>query len=273
MSARPRERRPERHSTGAERPPLCLWAALKVFLATAVWLCGVAPSASRAGGDCRALRGDVSWVELMDGSNPRGAKLVFNSGWGEARTMHGQWLVYGTPLASDSESGVLGWLRFGLPLPDEMISEEVKTALGLHGASRVETALHPRVLAIAVGFMQGSGNPPDIWAETPVMPARLATVAGFRRVIGAKVGDSAFYGTAVAVDDGCLFMHGVFAAKDGRQLSAHDLDFLNSTIRLERYEPAPFIAAPAAGSGAPLESPRFEDFRRALGLDQVGGKQ
>jgi len=204
----------------------------------------------------------------MEGSKPRGAKLIFDSSWQEAHTLHGQWLAHET-----SDASISGWLRFGVPIHDGLISEDVRSGLGLRGATRVEIVLHPKVLAFAVGMMRGTGDSPDISAVTPVLPATVATMAGSSRVINARVGDRTEYGTAVAVDDGCFLIYGVFAAKDGRQLSGHDLDFLNSTIRLERYEPAPVNEVPAARPRTPPTSSRFEDFRRALGLDQPGGKQ
>src|SRR3954467_9956577 len=96
MSARGREAAYRRHNAGAERPPFCFWAGRLrgvFFAASMIFVMGFVPAA-RASDDCRPLNGDVSWAEWLEGSRPRGARLVFDSRWQEARTMHGQWLAY-----------------------------------------------------------------------------------------------------------------------------------------------------------------------------------
>lgn len=97
-------------------------SCLAVVLVVAL---GYTPTA-RATPKCTPLGGDISWAEWSEGSKPRGAKLVFGAQWQEARTMHGQWLAY------QSTSGdISGFLRFGLPQFQNLISEDDRAALGL----------------------------------------------------------------------------------------------------------------------------------------------
>jgi hypothetical protein len=62
-------------------------------------------------------------------------------------------------------------------------------------------------------------------------------------------------------------MYGIFSAKDGHQLSAEELVFLNSTVRVEKYEPATSAIAQISRPAASPARRSFEDFRRDLGLE------
>jgi hypothetical protein len=190
-----------------------------------------------AADNCRYFNSDhVSWIEWLERSQPRGARLVFNEQWSESRTIHGASLRYDGLL---SGTRVVGWLRLGLPpFMSEQDTAMMRADLGIRDASRVEAALHPKIIEMAVRSMAGGMGPDAISAVTQSQPVTAVGLQGLARVVVAEA--DAFYAMAVAVDAGCLSLFGVFATEDGRrQLTVDDLGFLNSSIRVEMYEPAP----------------------------------
>jgi hypothetical protein len=231
-------------------------------LALAVtWTSGSATS-SHAGNDCEYFNGDLAWVEWLEGSKPRGARLILDDRWQEARTLHGQWLAYET---ASVNAAVSGWLRLDLPpFMDREHTEKLKTDRRMRDASRIDFALSPDAIELAILGMRGVLNPIGLFAVTQPQPVTVAGLPGFARVVGVTAGERVVHATAVVIEDGCFLMSGLFSAKDGRQLSVEELGFLNSTVRVERYEPAPPVR------DRPATAPRrrsFEDFRRGLGLD------
>jgi hypothetical protein len=268
MSARPREAGLQRRNAGAERPPFRFWAGRLrriFFTAAMMFVMGFFPAA-RASDDCRPLNGDVSWAEWLEGSTPRGARLVFDGRWQEARTMHGQWLAYQMTSVDTADTQAVGMLRFGLPVSGNFAAEE-QDALDLHGATRIETVLHPQIIERWVGAMSGNNLVRGLFAITLPQHQSIATLAGFSRVVGLKAGERIVHATAIAVDDGCLLMYGIITAKDGHQLSTEELEFLNSTLRVEKYEPDTSAIAQISRPSASPARRSFEDFRLHLGLD------
>jgi hypothetical protein len=229
-------------------------------------------SVGQAADDCTDANGDISWVEWTEGSKLRGARLVFDNQWQEARTMHGLFLAYES-LSLDAP--VSGWLRLGLPpFMDRAQTDKLKADLGIREASRIDTALDPRMIEFAIRATSGDFGQRDVFSVTQPRPASVAGKVGLSRGVGGHFHGRVLYGTAVAVDDGCFFMFGIFAAKNGRELSIEeDLRFLNSTLRVEMYEPAPRAKSTPTSPPAPPKDWSFESFRRALGLDQANGRQ
>lgn len=111
--------------------------------------------------------------------------------------------------------------------------------------------------------MHGDTGPRGMFAIAPPQAANVARLQARSRVVGIENSNNIFHATALAVDAGCPFLYGLFSAKDGRQLSVEDLDFLNTTVRFELYEPAPRIEPPKPRP----KQVSFKNFRRALGLD------
>src|SRR5438477_3806122 len=223
MAACSSEAGSKRRNPGAERPPSCLWGkcARGAVLAAGILFLAATSSVGQAADDCTDFRGDISWVEWTQGSKLHGARLVFDNRWQEARTMHGQWLAY-APLSS--RAPVSGWLLLDLPpFMDREHTDKLKDDFGIREASRIDTALDPRLIEFAIGAMRGDFSRLDVFPVTQPQPVSVAGKAGLGRGVGSRFHDRPFYGTAVAVVDGCFSMFGVFSATDGRQLSMEEL--------------------------------------------------
>jgi hypothetical protein len=184
------------------------------------------------------LNGSETWLEWLEGSQPRGARLVFDNRWRETTTLHSQWLAYeGAP----ADARVSGWMRRGLPPFTNLVNaEKLKSDLGIRDAGPLEAALHPGIVELSVSATTGMVPPASIFAVTPLQSVKAAGLDGFARVVGATAGDRVVYATAFAVEAGCYSLFGMVSADEGqRQLPVDDLGFLNLSIRVEWYELVP----------------------------------
>jgi hypothetical protein len=222
--------------TGPMGAMTVLVAKIFCFLVVLLTLLAGDSSAAKAADDCRYFNGGVSRLEWTQGSTPRGARLIFDDRWQEAYSFHGQWLAYEGPPA---DSRISGWLNLGLPFfMDVKRGEKVKADLGIQDASRLEAALHPGMIELVLGARM-MWDQLGWFAVTQPQPVTAVGVEGLTRTFSALVGDRLVYGMAIAVEFGCFALFGMFSAEDGRQLFVDDLGFLNSTIRVEWYEPPP----------------------------------
>jgi hypothetical protein len=239
------------------------------FLVVLLTLLAGDSSAAKAADDCQYVNENqaVSRLEWRQGSTLRGARLILDDRWQEAHTFHGSWLAYEGPPA---DSRISGWLNLGLPFSMDVKSgEKFKADFGIQDASRLETALHPGIIELVLGARM-MWDQLAWFAVTQPQPVTAVGVEGLTRTFSALVGDRLVYGTAIAVEFGCFALFGMFSAEDGRQLFVDDLGFLNSTIRVEWYEPPPPPPPPPVPDARLLpESPSVLEILRGVGPPAV----
>jgi hypothetical protein len=194
-------------------------------------------STGRADEICRF--GDISYepffgsgihMEWQDSSGPRGVRLQIRDN---------RWMWYDThsgtgircPSCSD-DSLVGGLMRFGV------IASEMAERLGLPGAGKTDEVLDPARVSAAVWSIL-DGRIYRLRAIEGSMPISLFGVAGEGRILAIDETGIDQRIAAVALEDGCFAMFGVFQVKNGRQLSLSSLQSLESAIAIEWYRLPP----------------------------------
>jgi hypothetical protein len=113
-----------------------------------------------------------------------------------------------------------------------------------------------------VGAATGLHQNYDLSAVSDPEQQHVAGLIGLSRSVAARFDGRVLHATALAAEDGCLLIYGMFYAKDGHPLSKEELPFLRSPLRLATYDPKP-----PEPLSPPMRAATFEEFRRSLGLD------
>lgn len=241
---------------------------MRKFIAAALALLALAqPSFGQMAAECHYYVSDrdpTHWddgtrLEWLEGSTPRGARLVFhNEHWRAAGYGLNPYVKLCEPCSSKSDRGNLRF-RYGSLAEDEL--QRMRSEPGKSGISRAEAALQPEIAAIAAGK---SGDLFQKYDFDSISEPQAVTVAGLPGLARSFRERSKHFTIAVVVvDQGCLQLLGLFNSRDGRPLAGDDLNFLNSDVSLEYYE------APPPPPDPPVLSP-IETIRRDFELDSIG---
>jgi hypothetical protein len=217
-----------------------LACAMAIIFAVA---CG---ASSRADEGCRYLQNDKpDQLEWLEQSEPRGVKLV-------VRDDRWKYVVNGFHASllfscDDCARGVAyGTLRFGLaPFTDDESAQKLALKLGISAANRLDLSLHPRMIDLWLTTMQGYNTLGlDTRAVTDLQPIIFAGRSGLGRVVRADLNGRSWYAVAVAVDEGCFSLFGIFAPKDNSEVTVQDLQSIGDAITTQWYTPVGKVPVP-----------------------------
>ena len=205
----------------------------------AILLASALMPSAHAANECRYLdvpENDLrlEWIEKLE---PKGARLAADgAGWHVVRT-HAS-MVLGCE-ACGIDRSLSGFLRFGLPpFMTEKATDDARSQLGMQGVDRLEFAVQPEVVALGLmGFNSDLMRRIDLKAAGESQAIRIAGVVGRARVLFHVDGGRLVHAVAVALEEGCFSLSGIFWAPDGRLVSIDELKFLDATIVVENYKP------------------------------------
>ena len=223
----------DQFDTGAARPPLLLKAI--AVLVCAGLLGWPAHAEAQEAERCRYISSSPIHAEGFSGPDMFGARLMIrNTRWAWAPTQGGA--IAGCPTC-DQDKLAKGMLRIGLapfypPSDDYQLRRETEQ----QSASPVEFALHPRTIGVglwSISNFTARGVTPD----TDITPVTLFDMSALARVVTIQSTGSPVHGLAVAMQDGCFSMFGIFFRGDNGPISIDDVRQIDDAIKLENYKP------------------------------------
>ena len=224
----------EHNDTGAARPPRLLFL-LQRFACVCLLLWAVEAQAEPAAVSCRYIASSPLHAEGFDGPDTFGVRLTIRDDrwvWTPARG--------GAIAACPSCSGqsiAKGVLRIGLapfysPSDDYQLRRETEQ----QSASPVKFALHPRAIAVGLWSMTNF-MPSGVTPATDITPVTLLGTSGMARAVTIDSAGTTVHGVAVAMQDGCFLLFGVFFREDNGPVSVDDLQQIDGVLKLEKYAP------------------------------------
>ena len=222
--------------------------------------------AAHAQDACRTIEGQSTWSEWLEGSEPRGARLLIrDTRWSWTGARAGAVIFCPSCPAGDIAKGVL---RIGLapfsPAEDKLLREELR----LPWASRLEFALHPQVIGAGLSGMVNF----TFRAVTPVtdpLPVSLVGLNGMARAIAINSAGNVLHGVAVALEERCFALWGVFFREDNGPVAIDDLRQVDAAVVLHRYTPA-FTPAQLGPRGTVVP---WREFPLGAAREQWGDEQ
>jgi hypothetical protein len=220
----------------------------------------------RADEGCRYLQSDQGdQLEWLEQSEPRGVKLVVRDDrWKYVTNNFHDSLLFS---CDDCARGVAyGTLRFGLaPLTDDESAQKLALKLGISAANRLDLSLHPLIIDLGLTGMRGSNIPGlDIQAMTDPQPVIFAGKNGLGRVVRADLNGRSSYAVAVAVNEGCFSLFGVFAPKDNMEVTVQDVESIGDAITTRWYTPVDKTPEPKSRPAPTMDRYSADDLWRDL---------
>ena len=218
--------------TGAARPPHRFKRMRRLFAGLLMLACGAQASIA---GECQYVKYSPIMVEGFDGTDTFGVQLtIHDQRWVWQRAPGGVAAFCPTcPNDSVSKSFFrIGQAPFLSPLQEGDLRGETDQA----SASAIDFALHPRAIAVALWRMT-TLLPSKVSPLTDITPITLWGVPGKSRVVEIVSGDKPVPGVAVALEDGCFTMFGVFFRKDDGEVSFDDVLSARGSIGILKYQP------------------------------------
>ncbi len=250
-----------RIDTGASRPPpllrLAVLAIFAILARRSAWACllllAIGASTGRAADACRLIEHGRIGAEWLDGTQPIGARLAIRDNrWSWVPAHGGEIAFCPTCSAADVAKGVL---RIGLaPFVGPDDERKLRDEIGQQSASAIEFALDPRSVATGLWVMTNF-LPRGVAPVTDMTPVTLLGTSGLARAVLINSAGNIVRGVAVALQDRCLSLFGVFFREDNGPIAIDDLRQIDAALTLERYTPE-FSPAQLAPRPAPL--PRVE---------------
>lgn len=218
--------------TGAARPPLHLAAIVLLCAGLSVW--ATQARAQQTEG-CRYVASSPIHAEGFNGPDTFGVKLSLRSTrWSWAPAHAGA--VAACPTCDPDKLGK-GMLRLGLapfyPPSDEY---QLRRETGQQSASPVEFALHPRIIGVGLWSITNF-TPRGVVADTDITPVTLFDMPALARAVTIQSTGSPVHALAVAVQDGCFSMFGIFFRGDNGPVSIDDFQQIDDALKLENYKP------------------------------------
>lgn len=217
---------------GAARPPL--------HLAAVVWLCAWlsgAPTQALAQqtDGCRYITSSPIHAEGFNGPDTFGVKLSVRSArWSWAPAHAGA--VAACPTC-DPDKLAKGMLRLGLapfyPPSDEY---QLRRETEQQAATPVEFALHPRTIGVGLWSITNF-TPRGVTPDTDITPVTLFDMPALARGVTIHSTGNPIHALAVAMQDGCFSMFGIFFRGDNGPVSIADIQQVDDALKLENYKP------------------------------------
>jgi len=218
--------------TGAARPPRLLVLLTGLLYAG---LLGVAVAQAQPFEGCRYINSGPIGTEGFDGPDTFGVRLSIRDGrwgWGAA---HGG-AIAGCPSCAPPNIAK-GIMRIGLaPFYAPSDDYQLRAETGQQEVNPVEFALHPRAIAVGMRAMTNF-TPRAIAPESDITPVTLFGTAGLARAIRVESTGNPVYGLALAMQDRCFALFGMFFREDNAPLSINDLQQIDDALQLDRYQP------------------------------------
>jgi len=218
--------------TGAARPPHRFGPVRRLFAALLMLASG-AQTALAA--ECQFVKYSPIMIEGFDGSETFGVQLTIHDPRWVWQRAPGGVMAFCPSCPADRVSKSLfriGQAPFLSPLQEGDLRGETDQA----SASAVDFALHPRAIAIALWQMTTS-LPNKVSPLTDIEPITLWGVPGKSRVVEIGSGDKMVPAVAVALEDGCFSMFGVFFRKDDGEVSFDDVLTARGSVGIVKYRP------------------------------------
>jgi hypothetical protein len=219
--------------TGAARPPRFLLLLQRMVCAGL--LLGVAVAQAQSIEGCRYINSGPIGAEGFDGPDTFGLRLSIRDsrwGWGAA---HGG-AIAGCPSCAPP-SIAKGIMRIGLaPFYPPSDDYQLRAETGQQEANPVEFALHPRAIAVGMRAMTNF-TPHAIAPESDISPVTLFGMPGLARAIRVESTGNPVYGLALAMQDRCFALFGMFFREDNAPLSITALQQIDDALQLDRYQP------------------------------------
>jgi hypothetical protein len=218
---------------GAARPPLYLKLVQSV-LGLCLLLLAFEAEAQQPEG-CRYITSSPVHAEGFNGPDTFGVRLITRNNrwaWGGAHAG----VIAGCPTCG---AGTLakGLLRIGLapfypPSDDYQLRRETEQ----QSASPVEFALHPRTIGVGLWSITNF-TPRGVLPETDITPVTLFGMPAMARVVTINSSGNPIHGLAIAMQEGCFSLFGIFFRDDNGPLSIGDVQQIDDALKLEKYTP------------------------------------